>query len=454
MAEDGRTALRRSGKASGNGAGVGAFLAGFDWLQILLMFGLLTVGLIFIHSTGAQIGTASAAEFFTKQLTRWIPLGFGLWLACALLDYRKLSFKLAGVGFFLVTLAALALVLRYGIKVYGARRWLLVGSFRLQPSEFCKLALIFVLGWLFTSKHFSGASWAGIIAGAVIVLTPAVLICKEPDLGGTLILFPIAAGMLFVSGLKWRWLLAAALCGVLGFFILRHIILSESAAEAKEKSGTKQSVRDPKAEPEIGPVRKTPAEPQIGPVRKTSADPKTGPARKPLIKPYQRKRLEVFFKPNSDIANSGHNVYQSRLAVGAGGFWGKGIGNGTQNQLGFLPQTVSNNDFIFSVIGEETGFVGSAGLLALYVLLLFSILRTAFRAPPFGRLLATGIAVLFFCHVYINIGMCIGLAPVTGLPLPLVSYGGSFVFVSMACLGVVQSIHRRLDAPEPADDTP
>lgn len=453
MAEDGRTILRRSGKAPETGAGVGAFLAGFDWLQILLMFALLSVGLIFIHSTGAQVGTPAAAEFFTKQLTRWIPLGFGLWLACALADYRKLSFKLAGVCFFLVTLAALALVLRYGIRVYGARRWLLVGSFRLQPSEFCKLALIFVLGWLFTSKYFNGATWAGIIGGAVIVLTPAVLICKEPDLGGTLILFPVAAGMLFVSGLKWRWLLAAALCGVLGFFILRHIILSESAAEAGEKGGAKQSVRNPGAEPQVGPVRKAPAEPRTGSVGKP-ADPKTGLAHKPLIKPYQRKRLEVFFKPNTDIANSGHNVYQSRLAVGAGGFWGKGIGNGTQNQLGFLPQTVANNDFIFSVIGEETGFMGSAGLLTLYVLLLFSILRTAFRAPPFGRLLATGVAVLFFCHVYINIGMCIGLAPVTGLPLPLVSYGGSFVFVSMACLGVVQSVHRRLDAPEPADDTP
>jgi len=434
MAEDGRTALRRSGKAPGTGAGVGAFLAGFDWLQILLMLVLLSVGLIFIHSTGAQVGTAAAAEFFTKQLSLWIPLGFGLWLACALLDYRKFYFKLAGVCFFLVTLVALALVLRYGIRVYGARRWLLVGSFRLQPSEFCKLALIFVLGWLFTSKHFNGATWAGIIAGAVIVLTPAVLICKEPDLGGTLILFPIAGGMLFVSGLKWRWLLAAALCGVLGFFILRHIILAEDAADAARVRRAR--------EPQVGVVEKAPSEPRAGEARKKDADPKKNGTRKHLIKPYQRKRLEVFFKPNTDIANSGHNVYQSRLAVGAGGFWGKGIGNGTQNQLGFLPQTVANNDFIFSVIGEETGFAGSAGLLALYALLLFSILRTAFKAPPFGRLLAAGIAVLFFCHVYINIGMCIGLAPVTGLPLPLVSYGGSFILVSMAALGVVQSIHR------------
>ena len=449
MAEDGRTALRRSGTVPATGAGVGTFLAGFDWLQIFLMFALLTVGLIFIHSTGAQVGTPAAAEFFTKQLTRWIPLGFGLWLVCALLDYRKLHFKLAGVCFFLVTLVALALVLRYGIRVYGARRWLLVGSFRLQPSEFCKLALIFVLGWLFTSKHFSGATWAGIIAGAVIVLTPAVLICKEPDLGGTLILFPIAGAMLFVSGLKWRWLLVAALCGLLGFFILRHIILSESAADGRERG---VPVRRHVPEPQVGTVREAPSEPQVGAVRKSPDAPKNAGPRKHLIKTYQRKRLEVFFKPNTDIANSGHNVYQSRLAVGAGGFWGKGIGNGTQNQLGFLPQTVSNNDFIFSVIGEETGFVGSAGLLTLYVLLLFSILRTAFRAPPFGRLLAVGIAVLFFCHVYINIGMCIGLAPVTGLPLPLVSYGGSFVFVSMAALGIVQSVHRRLDAPEPADD--
>lgn len=407
MAAAGRSDINDSGNSSKKGSqSFFGFLAEFDWLQIIALLFLLSVGLVFIRSTGIQVGTPEAALFFKKQLTQWIPLGACLWLFFALLDYRKVQFKAGSVCFFVLTTIALILVLKYGIKVYGARRWLMVGSFRLQPSEFGKLSLILVLAWLFSTERFSGAKWKGILAGTAVVLLPAVLIFKEPDLGGTLILFPIAGSMLLVSGLKWRWLLLVFAAVCIGFFTLRAIVLAED------------------------------------PPKTASTSASAGQTKKGLLKPYQKKRLKVFFVPNSDISNSGHNVYQSRLAVGAGGVWGKGIGNGTQNQLGFLPQTVANNDFIFSVIAEETGFVGCLMLLGGYALLFFSILRTAFKAPPFGRMIAIGICAMLFCHTYINIGMCIGLAPVTGLPLPFVSYGGSFIFVGMMAMGIMQSLHR------------
>ena len=129
-------------------------------------------------------------------------------------------------------------------------------------------------------------------------------------------------------------------------------------------------------------------------------------------------------------------------SVGSGGLSGKGIGKGTQNELGFLPQTVANNDFIFSVLAEETGFTGAFALISLYTMLLYSVLRTAFLTSSYGRYLAVGIGTMLFCHIFINIGMNIGIAPITGLPLPLVSYGGSFVLTSMATLGIMQSVYR------------
>lgn len=422
MAAAGRTDINDSGSSVKKDArSFGAFIASFDWVQIVALIFLLSTGLIFIHSIGVQVGTPASALFFEKQLTQWIPAGAALWLCLSLLDYRKAYFKVGGVLFFLLTTLALILVLKYGATVYGAKRWLMLGSFRLQPSEFGKLSLILVLAWLFSTPKFSGAKWTGILSGGALVLLPAFLIFKEPDLGGTLILFPIAGAMLLVSGLKWRWLTLIAVVTCAAFFTLRSVVMSYDAV----------------------PVKKS--------VQTVSASEKKSPGAqggRKLLKTYQMKRLKVFFDPNSDISNSGHNVYQSRLAVGAGGLWGKGIGNGTQNLLGFLPQTVSNNDFIFSVIAEETGLMGCLLLLTGYLVFFYSIFRTAFKAPPFGRLIAVGIGTMLFCHTYINIGMCIGLAPVTGLPLPFVSYGGSFILVGMGCMGILQSVYRHGNGEE------
>ncbi len=369
------------------------FASGIDFIQIGALLCLIGTGLLFIYSTGAQIGGDHAASFFFRQL-RWIGAGGILWLFCSLIDYRKIQYRILAVLFYLVTIVLLVLVFFIGVKVYGATRWLSIAplGMRLQPSEFCKLALVMVLSAMFASPMFKVNRLPCLLLGAGTVALPFVLIAREPDLGSALILLPIYLAILFTAGLKWRYILLA---GVAISILGGAVVLNEAMQF------------------------------------------------RPMLKEYQRDRIRVFLNPELDRTDTGYNSYQARLAVGSGGLTGKGIGEGTQNTLGFLPQTVSNNDFIFSVIAEEVGFLGCLLLLAAYLALFYSIIRTAFlTVDPFGRYLAVGIAGIFFTHCFINIGMSIGLAPVTGLSLPFVSYGGSFMLMGLAACGLLQSVYR------------
>lgn len=369
------------------------FASGIDFIQIGALLCLIGTGLLFIYSTGAQIGGDHAASFFFRQL-RWIGAGGILWLFCSLIDYRKIQYRILAVLFYLVTIVLLVLVFFIGVKVYGATRWLSIAplGMRLQPSEFCKLALVMVLSAMFASPMFKVNRLPCLLLGAGTVALPFVLIVREPDLGSALILLPIYLAILFTAGLKWRYILLA---GVAISILGGAVVLNEAMQF------------------------------------------------RPMLKEYQRDRIRVFLNPELDRTDTGYNSYQARLAVGSGGLTGKGIGEGTQNTLGFLPQTVSNNDFIFSVIAEEVGFLGCLLLLAAYLALFYSIIRTAFlTVDPFGRYLAVGIAGIFFTHCFINIGMSIGLAPVTGLSLPFVRYGGSFMLMGLAACGLLQSVYR------------
>lgn len=368
-------------------------LSGIDFIQIGALLFLIGTGLLFIYSTGAQVGGDHAASFFFRQL-RWIGAGGVLWLFCTLIDYRKIQYRILAVLFYLVTTVLLVLVLFIGVKVYGATRWLSIAplGMRLQPSEFSKLALVMVLSAMFASPMFKVNRFPCLLLGAGTVALPFLLIVREPDLGSALILLPIYLAILFTAGLKWRYILLAgvAVCILGGAAVLNEAMQF-----------------------------------------------------RPMLKEYQRDRIRVFLNPELDRTDTGYNSYQARLAVGSGGLTGKGIGEGTQNTLGFLPQTVSNNDFIFSVIAEEVGFLGCLLLIAAYLALLYSVVRTAFlTVDPFGRYLAVGIGSILFTHCFINIGMSIGLAPVTGLSLPFVSYGGSFMLMGLAACGLLQSVYR------------
>ena len=366
------------------------FCRKWDMLQISVMLILLGIGFVFIYSTGMNIGEEAARRFLFRQIC-WSALGISLWLLLSHLDYRSL--RSVSWIFYTLCIVLLVLVLEVGTSVYGATRWLsLPGGMRLQPSEFTKLGLIMMLSSVMSTMNFQVNRLSSWLLIGVLMITPFLLIVKEPDLGSAMILLPLTLCLVFLGGLKWRYL-------IIGATILTTVITVEFINEYKGYY--------------------------------------------PLLKPYQWQRIMVFLDPERDLQHRGYNQFQARLAVGSGGITGKGLGQGTQNTLGFLPQSVSNNDFIFSVIAEETGFVGCFAVLSLYSLLLYSIIRSAFLVTDdFGRYLGGAIAVLMFVHIFVNIGMSIGVIPVTGLSLPLVSYGGSFIVLVMSCLGIMQSIYR------------
>ena len=364
--------------------------ARWDILQFVVMLLLLAAGVLFIYTTGEQIGSQLSRGFWKKQLV-WIAFGFAAYIAAARCDYRKL---IPWVWFYYIfSVAMLILVLFIGIKVNGAVSWIDLKFMRLQPSEFAKLGVIWFLAAMHGNMLFKISKLPHIFLSLAALALPIGLIAVEPDFGSAAVLLPVGAIMVFTAGINWKYIAFAVALMVLaaGAFTVNEVL-------------------------EI----------------------------KPLLKTYQKERIKTFLNPERDIANRGYNAYQSRLAVGSGGMWGKGLGQGTQNPLGFLPRKVSNNDFIFSVIAEETGFAGALALITAYILLIYTVLRSAFFAvDSFARQSGIGIAVLIFVHLFINIGMSIGVTPITGLPLPFLSYGGSFVVSMMLALGFMQSVYRR-----------
>jgi rod shape determining protein RodA len=293
---------------------------------------------------------------------------------------------------------------------WGARRWIDFGPVQMQPSEFAKLAFILAEA-NFLSRPVEELKLPRVIWQAIgLMVLPFVLILKEPDLGSAIVLVPTGLAMLFVAGVPRRFLFRlGAGVGVVATLILVDVLFAPPNWQIK-------------------------------------------------LEDYQRRRLLVYFGINyvpSDATpaerrrlaeqqrNDSHNVRQALISVGSGGLTGKGWRQGTQNALGYLPRAVAHNDFIFSVIAEEKGFVGSVLVLTLYGVVLFSGLRIAGQARDrLGRLLAVGVVALIFSHVFINIGMNIRLMPVTGVPLPLLSYGGSSVLVSLIAMGLMQNVYR------------
>jgi rod shape determining protein RodA len=361
-----------------------------DWILFSTMVALAVGSVFFIYSASySALGPAvhhGKLPIYQMQMV-WFGVGLLVYLAVALVDYRLIC-QWATV-WYVIAMGMLMLVLVAGWKVSGARRWLGVGSFGIQPAEVAKLAtLVAISYYLFHRTLETRRQWSTVWVALAVAGAPLVLIMLEPDLGSALVLLPICFGLLFVAGVR-----------------VKHLLLVTAL----------------------------------------------GLALAPLawlhMKDYQRHRLTVFLHPNDDPRGVGWNLTQSLISVGSGGWSGKGYLQGTQNLLGYLPSTVAPDDFLFSVIAEEKGFVGSLGVVGLYAVILFSGLRIAANARDrLGMLLATGVVVMLFFHIFINVGMTIGLMPVTGLPLPLLSYGGSFVLASMTALGLLQNvwIHRRI----------
>lgn len=373
-------------------AAIGRFFARFDLMQIIPLALLLTIGMFFVHSTGQQVG-GNHVELFNRQCV-YLAAGVVLWFIFVMVDYRWIG--VFSLLFYPAVIAVLVLVLIYGPVRNNTRRWIDIGPVSLQPSELGKMAVLFSVAWLASFKkvvNINRIRWIGLVV--LLTVIPFLLICKEPDLGTAIVLIPLAAAILFAANLHWIYILFIAVFCIGGPLIAYH---------------------------------------------------------SPILKPYQKKRIDMFLNPESERFGGGWNVIQAEIAVGTGGMTGKGYRNGTHTMLGYLPPKVADSDFIFPVIAEETGFAGTFSLILLYGLLFFSILRTALLAPDlFGRYLCVGIAAILMTHVFINIGMCIRLVPVTGLPLPFISYGGTFLVAMLCYLGIAQSVYAHRNDPSMLD---
>ena len=372
--------------------------------------GLMIIGVAFIYSATMVSESASLAPWYNQAWFRqivWYGLGVSAAATICLVDYHILArWSLVAYA---VTILLLLAVFVVGSKVFGARRWIDLGAFKLQPSEFTKLSFIFALSH-YLSRPADELRSAGVFWKALgLTALPFLLIMKEPDLGSALILLPVGLTMFFVAGVPVRYLrrlLGGA--GILVALILVDVLYAPLKYQIK-------------------------------------------------LEEYQKRRLMVYFGRETVPANAtageraearkqqrnySYNVEQALISVGSGGLVGKGWRQGTQNALGYLPRAVAHNDFIFSVIAEEKGFMGSVTVLALYSVVLFTGIRIAGQTRDrLGKLLAVGVVTMLFSHVFINIGMNIRLMPVTGVPLPLLSYGGSSVLCSLIAAGILQNVY-------------
>jgi len=375
-----------------------------DWLTLLPLAGLMILGAAFIFS--ASTASNPDSTFWIKQVLFY---GVGLTAGAVLcfVPYESLS-RFAVVGYWLSILLLVAVIF-FGTTVYGARRWIDLGFFRFQPSEFAKLAFIFMMGSYLSRSQEELTDPGVFLRGIGLALVPFLLILKEPDLGSALVFLPICFVMMFVAGVPLVFL--RRLIGgmaLLVALILVDILFAPPSWQIKLEEYQRHRLlvyfgRD------FAPRNATPAE---------------------------RQRARELERQKS------YNVEQALISVGSGGLTGKGWRQGTQNALGYLPQAVAHNDFIFSVIAEEKGFLGSVTVLFLYSTIFFGGIKIAARARDrLGKLLAVGVVTMLFSHVFINIGMNIRLMPVTGIPLPLLSYGGSSVLCSLIAIGILQNVH-------------
>ncbi|MEI6341384.1 MAG: FtsW/RodA/SpoVE family cell cycle protein [Verrucomicrobiota bacterium] len=379
------------------------------WLAVL---GLMLVGFAFIFSATGAGETARGAAWFDRLAVRQAiayGLGAGLVAASCLVDYSRLA-RWSLVAYW-VSIALLVCVYLFGVERLGAKRWIALGPLQFQPSEFAKLAFLFAFANFLSRPQGELASRAIFAKALGMAFLPFALVLKQPDLGSALVFMPSAIVMLLVAGVPGRLLgrFLGGATGVVLLVLLQVLFLPPQWRLIK-------------------------------------------------LEEYQRHRLLVYFNMDfadpgaseaqrtaarAEKANKSYNVDQALISVGSGGLWGKGWRQGTQGALGYLPRAVAHNDFIFSVIAEETGFAGCIVVLGLYGTVLFSGIKVAGQARDrLGRILASGVVALLFTHVFVNIGMNIRLMPVTGIPLPLLSAGGTSVVCSLLAIGVLQNIHQ------------
>ena len=362
---------------------VGAAWRAFD-LQLATYAALLAaIGLVMAYTNSAENGAASieAGTTFSRGLM-WAGIAAIAFIVATAFDYRWL--KTLSWPTYALQLGLLALTLAIGDGIGNSARWITVGPLTFQFSELAKILMIVVLADYLGRNHHKLDSLGTILGACLLVGPPLILVMIQPDLGTSLVFAAILAGMLWMSGASLKWL------GALSAAVVAMVPLGWTY----------------------------------------------------LLRDYQKERLTSFLNPTPDVSGPGYQLYQSQIAVGSGGWFGRGLTNGTQAQGDFLP--VQTTDFVFSVLAEELGFIGAIVLFALFVLLLWRVLVAAWRCrDPFGTLFASGLAAMILFQLVVNVGMVMGIMPITGIPLPFVTHGGASLVSLAIGLGILQSINIR-----------
>jgi len=350
-----------------------------DYQIVILTLIIFAIGLMFQYSVSYQKDVPVLHNSAFKQLV-WVLIGFAIFAFILKIGYRRII----SLSYYLygIVVFLLMAVLVVGRERLGAQRWIQFGAFNLQPSEFTKLTLMLTLAYYLGRRKDRVLRVKSFLVPFFLTALPAIFILKQPDLGTALLLFPTLFAMLYIFGIEVKYIAGFLLAGVLSLPVLWN-----------------------------------------------------------FLRTYQKQRLLVFINPNADPLGAGYTIIQSKIAVGSGCLFGKGWLSGTQNYLNFLPER--HTDFIFSVVGEEWGFFGSAALLILYFLLIRRMLLILDTTENvYGRLLVTGVATMLFLQVIINIGMTVGLFPVVGITLPLISYGGSSLLTTFIGIALVLSVRQ------------
>ena len=362
---------------------VGAAWRSFD-LQLATYAGLLlAIGLVMAYTNSVEAGSVpiEAGTTFSRGLM-WAAIAVVVFVVATVFDYRWL--KTLAWPIYGLQLGLLVLTLAIGDGIGGSARWVSVGPLTFQFSEIAKILMIIVLASYLASREGKLDSLASILGACVLVGPPLVLVMLQPDLGTSMVFGAILAGMLWMSGASLRWLAVLA-AGVLAMVPFAWTY---------------------------------------------------------LLHDYQKARLTSFLDANPDIQGAGYQLYQAQIAVGSGGFFGKGLTNGTQTQGDLLP--VQATDFVFATLAEELGFIGAIVLFVLFILLLWRVLVAGWRSrDAFGTLFAAGVAAMVLFQLVVNVGMVLGVMPITGIPLPFVTHGGASLVSMAAGLGILQSINIR-----------
>lgn len=365
------------------------YLRHIDYSLLLAVLGLILYGCLIIYSATHADPDLSSPTYYVKVQLMAAAIGAVLMMIVAVVDYRGLRHYRMHIYIGLLLLILLVYIL--GFEAKGGQRWIPLGFFNLQPSELAKVGMIVVLGAFLADRSRGELESQTTLYTLGIAALPALLVFLQPDFGTALVLGAITLSILFLYGT--RLLHFAVIAGAVVVSLLTML----------------------KVLPLIG-IR--------------------------ILQQYQVDRLLVFLHPDTDPSGSGYHLLQSKIAIGSGMMTGKGLYQGTQTQLNFLPE--HHTDFVFSVLGEELGFFGITILLALYVLVIWRSLRICIISESlFGSLIAGGVLSMLLFQVFVNIGMTIGIMPITGIPLPFVSYGGSSMVASLLAVGLLESVHVR-----------